>query len=144
MYINQMNDVFWTDLPPLTEISNEIEKNAVCDNEIYDDSDIADFKESIIYFLGDFIDSNIKLYKEYKFENILYDSLYEIITNNYGSIIDELDIDLEYIIFDSMEIYFYKNNSFRSYAGTTIVKKPDKKRIKKLLEEYSNVEQPEQ
>jgi putative phage-type endonuclease len=43
-----------------------------------------------------------------------------------------------------MEIYFYKNHCFRSYAGTTIIKSPKIKKIKKQLEEYKNVEQPEQ
>ena len=140
-----MNDVFWNDLPQLEDKSAEIEKNAEFSCDVfYNEKDISDFKESIIYFIDEFLKSNIKIYKDYKFESILYDSLYDIITDNYNSIIDELGVDLEYIIFDSIEIYFYKNNSFRSYAGTTVVKKPDKKKITKLLKEYSNVEQPEQ
>ena len=38
---------------------------------------------------------------------------------------NDLDFDLESNIFDAMEIYFYKNHSFRSYSGTTIVKNPN-------------------
>jgi putative phage-type endonuclease len=58
--------------------------------------------------------------------------------------VDELSFDLESNIFHAMEIYFYKNDCFRSYSGTTIVKSPNKKKIKKLLKKWENVEQPEQ
>lgn len=133
----------WNDLAVLNDISKEIEES-VQDNIEYDDNDVADFKEGLQYFIDEWIISNIKLYKEYHFEEIMYDSLYTIILSNYGFMIDDLKFDLETNIFDAMEIYFYRNHSFRSYVGTTIIKIPDKKRIVKLLKEYENVEQPEQ
>ena len=134
---------YWNDLEVLNDISKEIEKTAEDKND-YNDNDVADFKEGLQYFIDEWITSNIKLYKEYHFEEIMYDSLYTIILSNYGFMIDDLNFDLETNIFDAMEIYFYRNHSFRSYVGTTIVKMPDKKRIVKLLKEYENVEQPEQ
>ena len=121
-----MNNVYWNDLPPLSDINTEIESKAD-DYVFYNDDDIADFKESILYFIDEFLTSNIKLFKHYDFESVLFDSIYDIITNNYSTIIDELENDIESIIYDSIQIYFYKNSSFRSYAGTTIIKKPNKK-----------------
>jgi len=134
---------YWNDLAILKDISEEIEQSAT-ENINYNDSDIDDFKESVSYFIEDWINSNIKLFKEYDFEQIMYESIYTLITSNYGMVAYDLGFDIESHIFDAMEIYFYKNHSFRSYAGTTIVKIPNKKKIKKLLKEYENVEQPEQ
>ena len=134
---------YWNDLAVLNDISKEIEESAT-ENINYNDSDIDDFKESVSYFIDDWINSNVKLFKEYDFEQIMYESIYTLITSNYGMIAYDLGFDIEGHIFDAMEIYFYKNHSFRSYAGTTIVKIPNKKKIKKLLKEYENVEQPEQ
>ena len=134
---------YWNDLSVLHDISKEIEDAAI-EHVNFDDNDIDDFKESVLFFIDDWINGNIKLYKEYDFEQIMYESIYEIIVSNYGFMIDDLNFDLESNIFDAMEIYFYKNHSFRSYSGTTIVKNPNKKKISKLLKEYENVEQPEQ
>jgi putative phage-type endonuclease len=131
---------YWNDLLILKDISEELEKSVVN----FDDNDIDDFKESVLYFIEDWLNSNIKLYKEYNFEQIMYDSLYDIILDNYGFMVDELSFELESNIFDAMEIYFYKNDCFRSYSGTTIVKSPNKKKIKNLLKKWKNVEQPEQ
>ena len=134
---------YWNDLSVLHDISKEIEESAI-EHVNFDDNDIDDFKESVLFFIDDWINGNIKLYKEYDFEQIMYESIYGIIVSNYGFMIDDLNFDLESNIFDAMEIYFYKNHSFRSYSGTTIVKNPNKKKISKLLKEYENVEQPEQ
>ena len=134
---------YWNDLSILKDVSKEIEESAT-EQEYFNNDDIDDFKESISYFIEDWINAHIKLYKEYDFEQIMYESLFGVISENYGFMVDSLNFDLESNIFDSMEIYFYKNNNFRSYAGTTIVIQPNKKKIKKLLKKYENVEQPEQ
>jgi putative phage-type endonuclease len=134
---------YWNDLLVLQDISEELEKSIV-EEVNFDDNDIDDFKESVLYFIEDWVNSNIKLYKEYKFEEIMYESIYDIILDNYGFMVDELSFDLESNIFDAMEIYFYKNDCFRSYSGTTIIKSPNKKKIKQLLKKWENVEQPEQ
>ena len=132
----------WDDL----EILDDIQDSLIIQEQTkkYTEKDMDEFKEGILYFIDDFINQNIKLYKEYEFENIMYDSLYKIITDTYGFMLYDLDFDLESNIFDAMEIYFYKYNCFRSYSGTTIIQKPDVKRIKQLLKKYENVEQPEQ
>ena len=133
---------YWNDLIALKDIQNDLIVQE--EPKKYTDKDIDEFKNGILYFIEEFISVNIKLYKEYDFENIIYEHLYQVIIDIYGFMIDELDFDLESNIFDAMEIYFYKNNCFRSYPGTTIIQKPDTKRIKKLLKKYENVEQPEQ
>jgi putative phage-type endonuclease len=137
------NPTFWNDLPKLEDIQNklDIEDN---NNKLFDDKDIEEFKESVVYFIDDFIKNNVRIYKEYKFNNIVYVYLYNCIINTYGFIIDEFNFDLESNICDAIEIYFSKNNSFRAYSGTCIVNFPNKKEIKKLLKSCENVEQPEQ
>lgn len=135
-------NTYWNDLPKLTDIQNDL----IIQENNYTNKDIDEFKEGILYFIDDFINQNIRLYKEYDFETILFEEIYDIVSQTYSSIIDDSNIDfsLEHHIFDAIEIYFYKNNSFRSYSGTTIVQNPDKSKIKKLLKKYENVEQPEQ
>ena len=51
---------YWNDLAVLNDISKEIEESAT-ENINYNDSDIDDFKESVSYFIEDWINSNIKL-----------------------------------------------------------------------------------
>ena len=132
----------WNDLQQLTDIQHKL----IVQENSYTDKDIEEFKESILYFIDDFINQNIKLYKEYDFETLLFVSLHQTIIDTYSHIFDNLDteFDLEHHIFDAIQIYFHKNNSFRSYSGTCIVQKNDKNKIKKLLKKYENVEQPEQ
>ena len=134
---------YWDDLQTLQDISHLLipEKSII---ESYNDKDIEDFKESVQYFIQDFIDNNIKLYKKKDFEQIMYDALYELIVPIYGALIDQTEFNMEYHIYDAMEIYFYKNNAFRSYSSTTILKKPNKRRISKQLSAYKKREQPEQ
>ena len=130
---------YWHDLQVLSNIIDTLEPEY---EEPFNDEDIEQFKESVQYFIEDFVDTNIKLYKKKYFENMMYDALYEMISTSYGTIIDKTNFDLEYHIYDAMEIYFHKNNAFRSYSGTTILKKPNKKHITKLLKSYTDVELP--
>ena len=137
---------YWDDLQILQNISDQIvpdppETKMI---ESYNNKDIEDFKESVQYFIQDFIDNNIRLYKKKDFEHIMYDELYSLIVPIYGTLIDQTEFDMEYHIYDAMEIYFYKNNAFRSYSSTTILKKPNKRQISKQLSAYEKKEQPEQ
>ena len=134
---------YWDDLNVLTDIGHLLipQTNYI---EEFNDEDIEAFKESVQYFIQDFIDNNIRLYKNKAFEHIMYDALYDMITPIYGSIFDKTKFNMEHHIYDAMEIYFYKNNAFRSYSSTTILKKPNKRRISKLLGIYEKKEQPEQ
>ena len=137
----------WDDLHILVDISDVIMEEVILDdedNQHFTNKDIEDFKESVQYFIQDFITNNINLYKDKHFENIMYDALYDIIYISYGTILDKYDFDLEYHIYDSMEIYFYKNNAFRSYFKTTIINHPFKRKISRLLKSYKDMEQPEQ
>ena len=68
---------YWNDLKVLKDISKNIEEN-VENSTDYNDNDVADFKEGLQYFIEEWITSNIKLYKEYDFEDIIYESLYNI------------------------------------------------------------------
>ena len=54
---------YWNDLLVLKDISKEIEESATT-QEYFNDNDIDDFKESILYFIEDWINAHIKLYKE--------------------------------------------------------------------------------
>ena len=89
---------YWNDLSLLKDISKEIEE-LTTKQEDFNDNDIDDFKESISYFIEDWINAHIKLYKEYDFEQIMYDSLYGVIIENYGFMVDSLNFDLESNIF---------------------------------------------
>ena len=102
-------NIHWNDLMTIKDIQN----NLVIEENNFTNQDIDEFKESILYFIEDFLNQNIKLYKEYDFETIIFETLYDTIIDAYSHIFDNLDteFDLEHHIFDAMEIYFYKNNS---------------------------------
>lgn len=138
------NDVFWDDLKPLEDVLNKltIVDNKPSKKEI--EQEIEGFKESIQYFIHDIVDHNILLYKEYEFEKLLFEEVYHHVVSAYTTIIDTFHFDIDYHIWDAIEIYFYKHNLFRSYSSTTIINKPDVRCISKKLKTYENVEQPEQ
>ena len=138
------NDVYWNDLKPLKDIFHDltINENKPSKKEI--EKEIEDFKESIQYFIHDIIMANILLYKDYDFEKLLFEEVYHHVVNAYNNIIDTFHFDVDHHIWDSIEIYFYKYNLFRSYSSTTIISQPDVKSITKKLKIYENVEQPEQ
>ena len=87
-------DTYWNDLSVLRDISKEIEESAT-KQEYFNNDDVDDFKESISYFIEDWLNAHIKLYKEYDFEEIMYESLYGVILENYGFMVDSLNFDLE-------------------------------------------------
>ena len=62
-----MNNTYWNDLQILKDIQDDL----IIEENKYTDKDIEEFKEGIMYFIDDFINQNIKLYKEYDFENIV-------------------------------------------------------------------------
>ena len=74
----------WNDLQQLTDIQHKL----IVQENSYTDKDIEEFKESILYFIDDFINQNIKLYKEYDFETIIFETLYDTIIDAYSHIID--------------------------------------------------------
>ena len=55
---------FWNDLPNLVDISNKFSVKK------FNNKNIEDFKESIMFFIDDYIKSNPRDYEEYYFEKI--------------------------------------------------------------------------
>lgn len=138
------DDVYWNDLKQLNDVFNQL--TIKCDKPTKEEveQEIENFKESIQYFIKDIIEFNILLYKEYDFEKLLFEEVYHHVVNAYSTVIDTFHFDIDYNIWDAIEIYFYKHNLFRSYSSTTIISHPDVKSITKKLKTYENVEQPEQ
>ena len=135
-----MTDVYWTDLQPLKDIIDELEPP----NTVVNNKDIDDFKESVCYIIDEIIINNIEMYSDKHFDELLFETVFDIVKKSYWDIINLFDFDVEGQVWDAIEIYFYKHNSFRSYSTTTIVNPPNKKKVKKLLTEYTNTPQLEQ
>ena len=132
-YLNDLNN-----LDDIIDTFN-IKKEDFKDTEYYED-----FCESIYHIIDDFIDKNIKIYKEYNFDDIIMENIFEITNELYSNLVNEYDINLYDIISDCIQLYFYTNNCFRSYKNTTIVNVFDKKDIDKKLDIIKNKYQPEQ
>ena len=127
-----MTNVFWNDLKLLKDIIDDIE---VKDLEV-NEKDIDDLKESICYFINDILTNNIHIYSDKHFDEILFEEVLDTINKTYYNAIDLSSFDLDGQVWDAIQIYFYKHNAFRSYSNTTIINKPNNKKVKKLLEEY--------
>jgi len=135
-----MNNVFWNDLQPLKDILDELE----APNTVINDKDIEDFKESVCYIVNDVINNNISIYSDKHFDEILFENVLSNVKKSYYDVINLFDFDVEGQVWDAIEIYCYKHNAFRSYSNTTIINKPDNKKVKKLVTEYINTPQLEQ
>ena len=114
-------------------------KNIIDDINVEENlNDIEDLKESILYFIDEFINSNIELYMEKSFENIIYDYILTLSQSLYCDV-----GNMEAIIKESIDMYFSFNIK-RSYKNININIKPNVSKIDKLLESYKDMEQPEQ
>jgi len=135
--------VCFNDLEKLTDILDNLELTDVKD---ITDKDIEDFKESIQYFIEDYIDTNIKKYKEKDFEVTMFEELCKLIKHTYIDIDDYFinTEDYESTLWDAIQIYLHKHNAFRSYCNTNIINKPDINKLTKKLKKYESMEQPEQ
>jgi len=133
--------ICWNDLDDLKDITNTFK----IDYENFDDSVYCDdLKESIDIFLNEYINSNIEIYKEYDFNVIIYDYLYNAIIESYNTIINEFNIDIENIINETIYCYFMRYNNPRSYLDNRIIKAPNIDKINKLFKYYKTKEQPDQ
>ena len=83
--------VCFNDLENLKDILDNLEPTNVKD---ITDKDIDDFKESIQYFIEDYIDTNIKKYKEKDFEVTMFEELCKLIKHTYSDI-DDYFINIE-------------------------------------------------
>lgn len=135
-----MTDVYWTDLQPLKDILDDLE----APNTVVNDKDIEDFKESVCYIIDEVINNNIHIYSDKHFDELLFETLLDIVKKSYWDIINLFDFDVEGQVWDAIEIYFYRYNAFRSYSTTTIVNSPNNKKVKKLVTKYLNTPQLEQ
>ena len=85
---------FTDDLPKLTDITDTIQP----DDDIIDDINIEDFTETIDLFIEEVLVNNPLMYKEYKFDENLFELLYEEITNLYYEQIIKYNINLEELL----------------------------------------------
>lgn len=130
---------FWNDLPSLQDISNKINVKK------FNNKSIEDFKESIMYFIQDFLKSNPRLYEEYHFEKNLYDNIYSIILNTYGcDIVDSINLSIDVIIKECIDLYFLIYDNPRSFKNTFIISKPDIKYVNSVFEKIKSKVQPDQ
>jgi len=129
----------WNDLKSLDNIVDSFTAKKI------DNKNIEDFKESIIYFIEDYIKSNCRVYEDEKFLEIVKDNIFNIILQTYRSeIIDHLSLDFEIIINECIDLHFLITDTPRSFQKTLIIKKPNVKHIENVLEKVKKKEQPEQ
>ena len=114
------------DLEELKDIIDELEPSNVSD---INEQDIDDFKETLQYFIGDYIDTHIESYKKKDFETTMFEDVCKLVKQTYFDIfiVDYFkdETDYEYTIWDAMQIYLHKHNAFRSYCNTNIINKPN-------------------
>jgi hypothetical protein len=129
----------WNDLPTLIDIKNSFNLKKA------NNKNIEDFKESICYFVEEYLKDNIRVYEDYHFFDIVYDDIYKIIINTYGNtIIDSFAIPLDILIQECIDLYFLINDKPRSFQKTLILKKQNVDYVKSVFEKIKTKEQPEQ
>lgn len=129
----------WNDLPPLQDIK------ATFNLKKANNKNIEDFKESICYFVEEYLKDNIRVYEDYHFFEIVYEDIYKIIINTYGdTIIDSFSIPLDIITQECIDLYFLINDKPRSFQKTILIKSPDIDYVKSIFEKVKSKEQPDQ
>ena len=129
---------YWNDLPNLVDISNKFSVKK------FNNKNIEDFKESIMFFIDDYIKSNPRDYEEYYFRKNLYRDIYNIIVNTYGCIVDTLNLSTDIILNECIDLYFLINDNPRSFKRTFIIKNPDIKHVNSVFEKIKKKVQPDQ
>ena len=129
----------WNDLPPLSDIKGTFNLKKA------NNKNIEDFKESVYYFVEEYLKDNIRVYEDYHFLEIVYYDIYKIIIDTYGdTVIDSFSISLDTIIQECVDLYFLINDKPRSFQKTLILKNPDIEYVKSIFEKVKSKEQPEQ
>ena len=145
--------VYWNDLSVLENVHiefNNIKEDSTSLKEVIDDKSMnninkEEFIESIMYFIDDYLRNNIEIYKEYHFNKILYEYVYNTIQTLYNDIIYIMNIDINHMISEAIELYMYTHNKHRSYTENIITRNPNVKKIKKRLKYIEkNKIQPDQ
>ena len=131
--------VKWNDLPVLQDIKHSFNVKRA------NNKNIEDFKESICYFVDEYLKDNIRVYEDYHFFDIVYEDINKIIINTYGNmIVDSFSIPLDVIIQECIDLYFLINDKPRSFQKTIILKKPNIDYVKSIFEKIKLKEQPDQ
>ena len=129
----------WNDLPLLDNIKDTFNLKKA------NNKNIEDFKESIYYFIEEYLKDNIRVYEDYHFIETVYYDIYKIIITTYGDeIIDSFSISLDTIIQECIDLYFLINDKPRSFQKTLIIKEPNIDYVKSVFEKVKSKEQPEQ
>jgi len=129
----------WNDLIALDNIVDSFTAKKI------NNKNIEDFKESIIYFIEDYIKSNCRVYEDEKFLEIVKDNIFNIILQTYSSeIIDHLSLNFDIIINECIDLHFLITDTPRSFQKTLVIKNPNLKHIENVLEKVKTKEQPEQ
>tara|TARA_B100000424_G_C22912352_1_gene485396 strand:+ start:108 stop:1505 length:1398 start_codon:yes stop_codon:yes gene_type:complete len=135
---------YWNDLQVLNNIIHDIKPPPKpC---VYGLKELDDIKESLDFFIDDYVKDNIKKFKDYTFEDELYNYLSSIIDDIFNHMLFD-DLNIEELIKDSMNTYFWRNKNPRSYPKTftnyhDYLSRRDK--VSELLEYYKSLEQPDQ
>jgi len=132
-----MSTTYWNDLDKLTEITDSFDVSKV-DFKPYEE----DFKESMLYFIDDFLKNNITILKDPYFNKILYGHLYDVICELYKNQTQDYDI-IDTVITESIE-YYFSYNTPRSYPTTFTITRPNLETIQKKIKGYESMEQPDQ
>ena len=131
--------VKWNDLSTLTNIRDKFNLKKA------NNKNIEDFKESIYYFVEEYLKDNIRVYEDYHFLEVVYEDIFKIIIDTYGdTIIDSFSIPLETVMHECIELYFLINDKPRSFKKTLILKEPNINYVKSIFEKVKSKEQPEQ
>ena len=129
----------WNDLPKLPNMINDINVKK------FDNKNIEDFKESVYYFISDYLKDNIRIYEKYTFREFINEDINKLIIDTYGTyIIDAFPVSLDIIINESLDLYFLITDTPRSYKKTIIIKEPDIAHVDSIFEKLKTKEQPEQ
>ena len=106
--------MYTNELPKLEDIIEQVEPEL---DENYEDNKY-DIIESVNIFIHDILSENPRIYEEYNFDDILYDSVHGVFMEAYGDEITMFDdYDISELISDAIDIYFSTHNP-RSYKGT--------------------------
>ena len=108
------------DLPLLNNIIHTITVDDQDENK-----NISELRECLYILIKEYLDMNIHLYKYTNFEEILLDGIYDYFLELYPY--DFINLDIQYIIEETLHMYFIVNNNPRSYKNTHIIHKNNKK-----------------
>ena len=135
---------YWNDLQVLENIISNLKPPSK--PNIYGLKELDDIKETLDLFIDDYVKSDILKYKDYTFEKDIYSYLSNIIDEVFNHMLFD-DLNIDELINDSINTYFWRNKNPRSYPKTFVnycdyLKR--KERVTELLDYYTKLEQPDQ